>query len=195
LVEIRSKYGRKAPLAHQGIHWTKWSSIKLYKYTENTINKQEHNNTYSRGHIKTKLAKAIMQGSSLSDFQCFGQTINCLKSAMHNTTAYRSRTRQKLVDTTKQVTNHRQYNFRTEACCKRKTLTLRLLGLGAWRRMDNHRLARACETEQDVGAAAGMRQWEGYPEVVHLLDFVNSVLHSLQMADNWLGIKENPWGI
>lgn len=55
--------------------------------------------------------------------------------------------------------------------------------------MDNHKLARACETEQDVGAAAGMRQWEGYPEVVHLLDFVNSVLHSLIM---WLVGEYNP---
>jgi hypothetical protein len=41
---------------------------------------------------------------------------------------------------------------------KEKTLTVRLLGPGAWRQMDNHKLARACETEQGVGAAAGMRQ-------------------------------------
>jgi hypothetical protein len=79
---------------------------------------------------------------------------------------------------------------------KEKTLmTVRLLGLGAWQWMGNHKLARACETKRGVGAAAGMRPWEGYPEVVHLLDLVNSVFHSLQTTDNWLRMKENPWGI
>jgi hypothetical protein len=60
--------------------------------------------------------------------------------------------------------------------------------------MGNHKLASAHETERGVGATTGMRSWEGYPEVVHLLDLVNSILHSLQTADNWLGIKERTLG-